>query len=208
MFLSCCIVYRCVLLFSFTRCRYILSASVLSLGPFFSVRLCSSTCIWGVVLVLLSFCPHVVSRLSPHIIFWGVVISYFEASSSYLFLYWGFVLVFYIEASSSYFILRLCSSVWGLGPRCCRPMLLLFVLLIWFVCSDMCVILFLFVFVYRVTRCKHHLVWIYQPFSCFTFLCQFFSLQSCNPLFGLHASYLNFDLWLMLTHVFWYVCTL
>ena len=143
----------------------ILSASVLTSGPFFSMRLCSSTCIWGVVLVLLSFCPHVVSRLSPHIIFWGVVISYIEALPS---------------------LLRL----------------------IWFVSSDMCVILFLFVFVYRVTRCKHHLVWIYRPFSCFTFLCQFFSLQSCNPLFGLQASYLNFYLWLMLTYVFWYVCTL
>ena len=125
-------------------------------------------------------CPRFAELLSSCCI--KAFFSYYILRCSHI-LFWGFVLIFYTEASSSYFILRLCSSVWGLGPRCCRPMLLLFVLLIWFVCSDMCVILFLFVFVYRVTRCKHHLVWIYQPFSCFTFLCQFFSLQSCNPLF-------------------------
>ena len=132
MFLSCCIVYRCVLLFSFSRCRRHSVCQCLLLGRFFSVRLCSSTCIWGVDLILLRFCPHVVSRLCPcfffilrlrpHILFWGfglvlywgfVLIFYFEASASYFI--WGFVLIFYIEASSSYFILRLRPRIlfWG-----------------------------------------------------------------------------------------------
>ena len=203
------IVHHCVLLFSCTRCWWHSVCQYLLLDRFFSVRLCSSTCIWGIVLVLLRFCSHVVSRLCPcfyieasssyfmlrlhpciilrlcpHILFWGfglvlywgfvlifyIEVSsslfYFEASSSYFILrlrphcfilrlcphilFWGFVLIFYIEASSSYFILRLrphilywglvlmidlrlrrhcyilrlCSSVWGFGRHCCRPLLL------------------------------------------------------------------------------------
>ena len=126
---------------------YSLSATfclpVLTSGPFFfffSVRLCFSTCIWGVVLILLRCGPHVVSRLCPcFFLYWGfVLIFYFEASSSYyieasssyfilrlrarilfwgfvLILYWSFVLIFYFEASASYFILRLCPHIlyWG-----------------------------------------------------------------------------------------------
>ena len=131
-FLSCCIVYRCVLLFSFSRCRRHSVCQCLLLGRFFSVRLCSSTCIWSVVLVLLRFCSccikalslFFISRLRPHILFWGFgLVFYFEASSSYFILrlrprFILIVLIFYFEvsasyfnyfeASSSYFILRLC----------------------------------------------------------------------------------------------------
>ena len=115
MFLSCCIVYRCVLLFSFSRCRRHSVCQCLLLGRFFSVRLCSSTCIWGVDLicfveVLSSCCIKALSlffilRLRPHILFWGFG----------LVLYWGFVLIFYFEALASYFILRLRPHIlnWG-----------------------------------------------------------------------------------------------
>ena len=124
MFLSCCIVYRCVLLFSFSRCRRHSVCQCLLLGRFFSVRLCSSTCIWGVDLILLRFCPHVVSRLCPcFFLYQGfVLIFYFEALASYFILrlwphilYWGFILIFYFEASASYFILRLRRHIlyWG-----------------------------------------------------------------------------------------------
>ena len=117
-FLSCWIVYHCVLLFSFTRCGRHSVCQCLLLGRFFSVRFCSSTCIWGVVLILLRRCPHVVSRLCPcfcfvliFYLFWGFsLVFYFKASSSYFILrlcpdilFWGFVLIFYIEASSSLF---------------------------------------------------------------------------------------------------------
>ena len=127
-FLSCCIVYRCVLLFSFSRCRRHSVCQCLLLGRFFSVRLCSSTCIWGIVLILLRFCPHVyfealssyfilrprphcfILRLCPHLLYWGfVLIFYFEVLSSCLF--WGFVLIFYIEASSSLFYIEASSSL-------------------------------------------------------------------------------------------------
>ena len=102
MFLSCCIVYRCVLLFSFTRCRRHSVCQCLLLGRFFSVRFCSSTCIWGVFFILLRLCP--------------------------CFCYWGFVLIFYFEVSSSYYILRLCPCIlypgfvlivlyWGYFPQ-------------------------------------------------------------------------------------------
>ena len=72
---------------------------------------------------ILRLWPRIILRLCPHILFWGFV----------LVLYWGFVLIFYFEALSSYFILRLrphyfilrlCSSVWGFGPHCSRPLLL------------------------------------------------------------------------------------
>ena len=103
-FLSCCIVYR-VLLFFCTRCGWHSVCQCLLLGRLFSVRLCSSTCIWSVVLVLLRFCSHVVSRLSPCFLYRGfVLIFYVEALSLY-----------YIEALSSYFILRLWPRIlfWG-----------------------------------------------------------------------------------------------
>ena len=132
MFLSCCIVYRCVLLFSFSRCQRHSACQCLLLGRSFSVRLCSSTCIWGVDLIFLRFCPHVVSRLCPCFLYWGfVLIFYFEALASYYIealssycilrlwpriLFWGFVLIFYFEASSSYYIEAL-SSYFILGLR-------------------------------------------------------------------------------------------
>ena len=286
MFLSCCIVYRCVLLFSFSRCRRHSVCQCLLLGRFFSVRLCSSTCIWGVDLicfveVLSSCCIKALSlffilRLRPHILFWGfglvlywgfvlifyfeasasyfiwgfVLIFYFEASASYFILrlrphilYWGFVLILYFKASSSYFIfrpcshilfwgfglvfyfeafssyfisrlrphilywdfvlmidlrlrphcyiLRLCSSVWGFGRHCCRPLLLCLYCLFGLF-AVMCVVLFV-CFLSRVTRCKYYLVWI--SIHIFNFLCLFFSLHSCNPLFWFTCSYyfsLNF----------------
>ena len=107
-FLSCCIVYRCVLLFSFSRCRRHSVCQCLLLGRFFSVRLCSSTCIWGVDLILLRFCPHVVSRLCPCFLYWGFVLIFYIV-------FWGFILIFYTEALSSYSILSLCPHIlyWG-----------------------------------------------------------------------------------------------
>ena len=63
-------------------------------------------------------------------------------------LFWGFVLIGYFETLSLDFslrlpphhcyviLLRLCSSVWGFGPRCGRHMLLLFVLHMWFFAFD------------------------------------------------------------------------
>ena len=204
MFLSCCIVYRCVLLFSFSRCRRHSVCQCLLLGRFFSVRLCSSTCIWGVDLIcfveVLSSCcikalslffilrlrPHIlhcILRLHPHI------------------LYWGFVLIFYFEPLSSYFILRLrphcfilrlCFSVRGFGPHCCRHLLLC---LYYFfgLFAVICVWFCLFVFLWRVTRCQYYLVWI--SIHIFYLLRLFFSLQSCNPLFWFTCSYINFNLW-------------
>ena len=123
--LSCCIVYRCVLLFSFTRCAYFWAV-------FFNVRFCSSTRIWGVVLVLLRFCPHVVSRLCPYFLHWCfVLIFYFEAPALY-FIYLRLsphilyilrlrpriilrLLIFHFEAPALYFILRLRPHIlyWG-----------------------------------------------------------------------------------------------
>lgn len=82
MFLSCCIVYRCVLLFSFSRCSATFCLPVLTSGPFFQCE---------------ALFLHLYLRRWPHLFCWGFV----------LMLYQGFVLVFYIEASSSYFILRL-----------------------------------------------------------------------------------------------------
>ena len=126
-FLSCCIVYRCVLLFSFSRCSATFCLPVLTSGPFFQcealflhlylrrwphfVEVLSSCCIKALSLFF-------ILRLRPHILFWGfglvlywgfVLIFYFEASASYFI--WGFVLIFYIEAPSSYFILRLCPHI-------------------------------------------------------------------------------------------------
>ena len=99
-----CIAYR-VLLFFCTRCGWHSVCQCLLLGRLFSVGLCSSTCIWSVVLVLLRFCSHVVSRLCPCFLYRGfVLIFYVEALSLY-----------YIEALSSYFILRLWPRIlfWG-----------------------------------------------------------------------------------------------
>ena len=217
--------YRCVLLFSCTRCGWHSVCQCLLLGRFFSVRLCSSTCIWGVDLILLRFCPHVVSRLCPCFLYWGfVLIFYFEALASYYIealssyfilrlrpriilrlcphiLFWGFVLIFYIEALSSYFILRLrphcfilrlCFSVRGFGPHCCRHLLLCFYYFFGLF-AVICVWFCLFVFLCRVTRCQYYLVWI--SVHIFYLLCLFFSLQSCNPLFWFTCSYINFNLW-------------
>ena len=144
--------YRCVLLFSCTRCGWHSVCQCLLLGRFFSVRLCSSTCIWGVDLILLRFCPHVVSRLCPCFLYWGfVLIFYFEALASY-----------YIEALSSYFILRLCPHIlywgfvlivlyWGYVPQfealvlivlgpCCFVCTAYLICLQWYVCGSVCCI--------------------------------------------------------------------
>ena len=118
---------------------YSLSATfclpVLTSGPFFQcealflhlylrrwphfVEVLSSCCIKALSLFfILRLRPHIlhcILRLHPHT------------------LYWGFVLIFYFEPLSSYFILRLrphcfilrlCFSVRGFGPHCCRHLLL------------------------------------------------------------------------------------
>ena len=138
---------------------------------------------------------------------WSQVMFYIEASSSYFILrlcphllYWGFVLIFYFEALSSCFILRLrphcfilrlCSSVWGFGPHCCRPLLLcLYCLFDLF--AVICVWFCLFVFLSRVTRCQYYLIWI--SIHNFHLFCLFFSIYSCNPLFWFTCSYINFYL--------------
>ena len=203
MFLSCCIVYRCVLLFSFSRCRRHSVCQCLLLGRFFSVRLCSSTCIWGVDLILLRFCPHVVSRLCPCFLYWGFVLIFYIV-------FWGFILIFYTEALSSYSILSLCPHIlyWGFvlivlywGYVSQFEALVLIVLgtcyfvcttslvcLQWYVCGSVCLY-----FLCRVTRCQYYLVWI--SIHIVYLLCLFFSLQSCNPLFWFTCSYINFNLW-------------
>ena len=101
---------------------------------YFILRLGPHILFWGFGLVFYL-------RLRPHVLYWGfILVFYFEASSSHFILrlcphilFWGFVLIFYFEALSSYFILRLrphyfilrlCSSVWGFGPHCSRPLLL------------------------------------------------------------------------------------
>ena len=186
---------------------YSLSATfclpVLTSGPFFQcealflhlylrrwphfVEVLSSCCIKALSLFfILRLRPHIlhcILRLHPHI------------------LYWGFVLIFYFEPLSSYFILRLrphcfilrlCFSVRGLGPHCCRHLLLC---LYYFfgLFAVICVWFCLFVFLCRVTRCQYYLVWI--SIHIFYLLCLFFSLQSCNPLFWFTCSYINFNLW-------------
>ena len=124
---------------------------ILRLRPCFILKLCPHILFWGFGLVFYfeASSSYFILRLCPHILFWGfVLIFYIEASSSYFILrlrprilFRGFVLIFYIEALSSYFILRfrphdwlrhrphcyilrLCSSVWGFGRHCCRPLLL------------------------------------------------------------------------------------
>ena len=180
-----CIVVFCY--FPLLAVGDILSASAY-FWAVFNVRLCSSTFIWGVVLILSSCCIKALSlffilRLHPHI------------------LYWGFVLIFYFEALSSYFILRLrphcfilrlCSSVRGFGPHCCRPLLLCFYYFFGLF-AVICVWFCLFVFLSRGTRCQYCLVLI--SIHIFYLLCLFFSLQSCNPLFWFTCSYINFNLW-------------
>ena len=161
------------------------------------VRLCSCTCIRGVVLILLRFCPHVVSRLFPCFLYWGfVLIFYFEALSSYYIealsshFIWGLGLVYYFEASSLYFILRLrphcfilrhCSSIWGFGPHCFRPLLLCLYCLFGLF-AVICVWFCLFVFLSRVTRRQYYLVWI------FTFYVYFLVFIRTICYFGLHAA--------------------
>ena len=114
--------------------------------------------------VLLRFCPHVVSRLCPCFLYWGFVLIFYIV-------FWGFILIFYTEALSSYFILRLrphcfilrlCFSVRGFGPHCCRHLLLC---LYYFfgLFAVICVWFCLFVFLCRVTRCQYYLVWISIP---------------------------------------------
>ena len=110
-----------------------------------------------------------------------VLIFYFEVCSSF-FIYWRVVLLFYrgIVLVVIYWgyvpqvlFLRLCSSVWGFGPHCCRPIMLLSILLIWFVCCHLCVsvpvlhlcfsILSLFTwYPSKVTRRNYYLGWIYH----------------------------------------------
>ena len=134
----CIVVFCC---FPLLAVGDILSASAY-FWAVFNVRLCSSTFIWGVVLILLRFCPHVVSRLCP------------------CFLYWGFIPIFYTEALSSYFILRLCRHIlywgfvlivlyWGYVPQFEALVLIVvgpcyfvsttsLVCLQWYVCGSVC----------------------------------------------------------------------
>ena len=181
------------------------------LWPRIILRLCPHILFWGFGLVFYfeASSSYFILRLRPHILFWGfVLIFYIEALSLYFILrlrphilYWGFVLIFYFEALSSYFILRLrphcfilrlCFSVRGFGPHCCRHLLLC---LYYFfgLFAVICVWFCLFVFLCRVTRCQYYLVWI--SIHIFYLLCLFFSLQSCNPLFWFTCSYINFNLW-------------
>ena len=155
-----------------------------ALSSSFILRLCPLILFWGFVLMF-------ILRLCPHILYWGFVL---------ILLYWGFILIFYFEALSSSFILRLrpqcfilrlCFSVWGFGPHCCRSLLLcLYCLFDLF--AVICVWFCLFVFLSRVTRCQYYLVWI--SIHIFCLFCLFFSLYSCNPLFWFTCSYINFNL--------------
>ena len=164
---------------------------------------------------ILRLWPRIILRLCPHILFWGFGLVFYLRLRPHI-LYWGFVLIFYFEALSSCFILRLrphcfilrlCSSVWGFGPHCCRPLLLcLYCLFDLF--AVICVWFCLFVFLSWVTRWKYYLVWIF--IQIFYLSCQFFSLQSCNPLFWFTCGYINFNLSVLFfwAPLFWYVGTL
>ena len=95
------------------------------------VSLCSLVFLYSLCLLLGRFfqCEalflHLYSRRCPPFV--EVLSSCcMKASFSYFILrlpprilYWGFVLI-----RPLCFILRLCSSVWGFGPHCCRPLLL------------------------------------------------------------------------------------
>ena len=180
--LSSCLFWGFVLIF------YIEASSSLfyieALSSSFILRLCPHSLFWGFVLMF-------ILRLCPHILYWGFVL---------IVLYWGFVLIFYFEALSSCFILRLrphcfilrlCSSVWGFGPHCYRPLLLcLYCLFDLF--AVICVWFCLFVFLSRVTRCQYYLIWI--SIHIFHLFCLFFSIYSCYPLFWFTCSYINFNL--------------
>ena len=134
---------------------------------------------------------YFILRLHPQIFYCCFVLICIEASSSYFILglclhnlFWGFVLVFYFETLSLDFslrlpphhcyviLLRLCSSVWGFGPRCCRLMLLLLVLHIWFVSRIWVCDSVPFVFVYRVTDAN--VIWFEFTILIFYLLCQLF----------------------------------
>ena len=95
------------------------------------VSLCSLVFLYSLCLLLGRFfqCEalflHLYSRRCPPFV--EVLSScWIKASFSYFILrlpprilYWGFVLICPLCS-----ILRLCSSVWGFGPHCCRPLLL------------------------------------------------------------------------------------
>ena len=147
----------------FFQCEILFLHLYLRRCPHF-VKALSTCCIKALSLFLLL-------RLRPHILFWGFVlllywgfflIFYFEASASFFLrlrphiLYWGFVLILYFEALSLYFIsrlrphcfiLRLFSSVWGLGSHCCRPLLLYLYCLFGLFAVIMYVLLFVCIFV-------------------------------------------------------------
>ena len=131
----CIIVFCC---YSFARCWGHSVWQCLFLGRFFSVRLCSSTCIWGVVLVKLRFCPHVVSRLCPHILFGGFVLIFDLRLRPHCYIYLGHM----------FLSLRLRSSLlWAPVPLLYCLVGLFKVICVWFC---------LFVFLSRVTRCKYY----------------------------------------------------
>ena len=170
----------------FFQCEALFLHLYLRRWPHF-VEVLSSCCIKALSLFfILRLRPHIlhcILRLHPHILYWGfVLIIYFEPLSSY----------FILRLRPHCFILRLCFSVRGFGPHCCRHLLLC---LYYFfgLFAVICVWFCLFVFLWRVTRCQYYLVWI--SIHIFYLLCLFFSLQSCNPLFWLTCIYINFNLW-------------
>ena len=67
-----------------------------------------------------------------------------------------------------------------------------FVLLFWFVCSDMCVVLFVCIFVLGYQIQVLFGLNFHSFFFIYFFNVNLFSLQSCNRCFGLHAATLIF----------------
>ena len=111
-------------------------------SSYFILRLLPRILFWGFVLIFYieALSSYFILRLRPHILFSGLVlIFYFGASASYFILrlyphfisrlrphilYWDFVLMIDLRLRPHCYILRLCSSVWGFGRHCCRPLLL------------------------------------------------------------------------------------
>ena len=136
-------------------------------------------------------------RLHPPILYWGFVFT----------IYWGFVLIGYFETLSLdcslrlpphhcyVILLRLCSSVWGFGPRCGRHMLLLFVLHIWSV-FRICTRVIQFHLYLCLGKLMQILFGLNLPFSFFAFYANFLFFNCVIHYFGLqvHAARLILSL--------------
>ena len=127
-------------------------------------------------------------RLHPPILYKGFV----------FIIYWGFVLIGYFETLSLdcslrlpphhcyVILLRLCSSVWGFGPRCGRHMLLLFVLHMWFVCR-ICTRVIHFHLYLCLGKLMQILFGLNLPFSFFAFYANFLFFNCVIHYFGLQV---------------------